>query len=276
MIDPLPSFKHPPVVETVLGVQFDPMKGFTNAHLGAFWKALGGEWPVVADAPSLPPQYERFGDERAWDSLGLQLKLTSDPSSRLQIRNRADDRMIQVQNGRLHLNWLGQTGSEYPRYRKVRAEFANLFERFCQFLTNAQLGEPKLNQWEITYVNHIPHGLPWGALSDLPKVLHFFGNAPSLPGTSGLEGFAGAWHFELPPKRGRLHVEVRHGRRTVPDDQEIVVLTLTARGPLGDGFDGYDVGLSMGREAIVRGFAAMTTEFVQRFWEPEDERSTRQ
>ena len=268
--NPLPSFKHPPVVETVLGVQFDPIRGFTNAHLGAFWKSLGAEWPSVADAPPLEQQFEQFGDERAWGSLGFQLKLTSAPASRLQIRNASNDRMIQIQNGRFHLNWLGQAGGEYPRYQGVRPEFDKLFARFSMFVRDQQLGDPKLNQWEVTYVNHIPKGSLWRAPSDVAGISCLFGRPPALPMVAGQESFSGAWHFEITPQRGRLHVEIRHGRRTIPDEQEVLILTLTARGPLGTGEKEYDEGLNLGREVIVRGFNALTSEIAHETWGLQD------
>jgi len=33
----LPTFENPPVVETVMSVQFDPLSKLTDAHLGGFW-----------------------------------------------------------------------------------------------------------------------------------------------------------------------------------------------------------------------------------------------
>ena len=73
--DPLPDYNDPPVVETVLGVQFDRLPGFKNAHLGAFWKTLNAaEWPVVQDAPPLAPQFERFDKSVRW-AKGVQLQL---------------------------------------------------------------------------------------------------------------------------------------------------------------------------------------------------------
>ncbi len=270
MSEPLPSFKTPPVVETVLGVQFEPIRSLTNAHLGAFWQTLGLDWPNVVDAPPLEQQFEQFGDERTWGPLGLQLKLTSEPASRLQIRNKSNDRMIQVQNGRFHLNWLGQAGGEYPRYNNVRPEYDKLFSRFCAFVKNQSLGDLRLNQWEVTYVNHIPKGTLWNAPSDVPSVSLLFASPPPLPMVAGPESLSGAWHFEITPKKGRLHVEIRHGRRTTPDDKEILIITLTARGSLSPADPRYDVGLDAGHEAIVRSFKALTTEKAHQIWGPND------
>ena len=99
-------------------MQFDRLPGFKNAHLGAFWKTLDAvEWPVIQDVPTLPPQFERFEKAARW-AKGIQLQLTQDPASRLQIRNKDGDRMIQVQNGRLHFHWLGERGGDYPALRR--------------------------------------------------------------------------------------------------------------------------------------------------------------
>ena len=37
--EPLPKFDSPPVIETVLGVQFTPLANFTGALAGSFWKS---------------------------------------------------------------------------------------------------------------------------------------------------------------------------------------------------------------------------------------------
>jgi len=62
------KFERPPVNETVLGVQFDPLPRLSSAHLGAFWASLGTDWPVVNDAPELEQQFERFGKGEQWKS----------------------------------------------------------------------------------------------------------------------------------------------------------------------------------------------------------------
>ena len=229
---PFPDYEKPPVVETILGVQFERLPGFGNAHLGSFWKAIGTEeWPAVSDAPPLEPQFERFPESRSWAKLGARLTLTQDPSGRLQIKNKDGDRMIQVQNGRLHFNWLGQAGAKYPRYENVREGFVCALERFIGFLAQDNLGDLRPNQWEVTYLNHIAEGTVWNT----PNDWGFFrplGGVPTVDGLVQGESFAGAWHFVIPRQRGRLHIQWQHGLKQEPDRQEMVVLTLTARGPL--------------------------------------------
>ncbi len=266
--DSLPSFDRPPVIETVLGVQFDSIPKFTNAHLGAFWATFGDDWPYVADAPRLNRVDERFGAEQAWGRL-VELKLTQDPSSRIQIRNKDEDRMVQVQNGRIHYNWLGQQGGAYPRYREVRPAFDEIWERFKEFLRSQSLDEPRPNQWEVTYVNHMPKGTVWNDPSGWGKLLPGLAGPPRSPDVVNLESFGGEWHFEIPPRRGRLHVKVYPGKQSVSDGSEILRMDLTARGPISDESEkgvSLDTGLDLGHKAIVLTFIALTSDAAHDYW----------
>lgn len=271
--DALPSFERPPVVETVLGVQFKRLPDFSNAHLGAFWKHLQGDWshllrgtwPRLIDAPILDPTFERFGESGAWAPLGAGFKLTSDPSARLQIRSQEGDAMIQLQTGRLHYNWLRKDGGEYPRYRYVRPRFDELLRGFKEFLANEGLGEFEPEQWEITYVNHLPKGTVWNAPDDWAGV---FVGLPALRAKLSavrLETFTGAWHFEIEPNKGRLHVEARPARQGSATGPEILRLTLTARGPATDQ-ESLSEGLDLGRASIVTTFKEITSPKAHEFW----------
>jgi uncharacterized protein (TIGR04255 family) len=268
-VSPRPDYVNPPVVEVILGVQFERLPGFKNAHLGAFWKTLGEHWPIVADAPPLQPQFERFVESSKWASVGTQLRLTSDPASRLQIKNRQGDQMVQVQNGRLHYNWLGEKSDGYPRYEAVREGFTWALRQFLGFAREENLGAFKPNQWELTYLNHIPQGTVWKC----PKEWDFFRPLASLPTVEGIaqgESFGGEWHFVIPEQRGRLHVNWQHGFRSEPQAKEVIVLNLTARGGLdaaeADPVPAVLEGLDLGRETIVRSFEKLMSDKANRFW----------
>ena len=263
----LPDYGNPPVVETVVGVQFEPLSGFTNAHLGAFWQALGiSEWPMVQDVPPLPRQEERFTPEAQWGK-ALRLQLTQNPASRLQIRNRDGNRLLQLQDGRMHLNWLGEGGDRYPRYALVRAEFDNLLTQLARFVDASQLGVLTPDQWEVTYVNRIRQGL-WTTPADW----NFFSplnGMPSLEGVIEPESFTGEWHFVIPEQRGRLHIHWQHARETESDEDSQVLLTLTARGPIGNetGFNSSVLaGIDLGRETIVRSFRHLMSDPANTEW----------
>ena len=63
------KFQFPPVVETVLGVQFAGLPGYSTAHAGWFWKEYLEKlnespnriWSKAVDAMRLEDQFERFG-----------------------------------------------------------------------------------------------------------------------------------------------------------------------------------------------------------------------
>jgi uncharacterized protein (TIGR04255 family) len=260
----LPKFERPPVVETVLGVQFELFPNFCSAHLGAFWQALGADWSDVNDAPALEPQFEEFDKATAWQIAGLKLKLSREFNNRLQIRNRTNDGMIQVQNGRLHYNWLGHGGEAYPAFDQVRPEFERVLGMFQQFLAERAIGVLKPNQWEVTYVNHIPRGTVWQEPQDWIGLFPSLTPLPARIPAVRLESFGGEWHYEIEPRQGRLHVNVSHGWRKKPVEQEMIVLTLTARGPLGR--KDLDAGLHLGHETIVRAFRDLTSEKAHKYW----------
>ena len=262
----LPSFKNPPVVETVLGVQFDRLDGFTNGHLGAFWKSLPDGWSHVRNASSLDPTLERFTEGPLRADPGFLLTVTRDPSTRLLIKNHAKDRMIQVQNGRLHYNWLGAAGGEYPRYSKVRSEFDRTFKDFKGFVASEDLGELSPNQWEVTYVNHFPKGTVWNDPGDWVSVFPTLLGPTSKSVKGRFESFEAKWHFEIEPQKGRLHLDIHHGLRSGPEPAEILIMTLTARGPIDPQGMTLDQGLELGRETIVRSFAALTSDEAHEYW----------
>ncbi|MCH8851895.1 MAG: hypothetical protein IID41_04510 [Planctomycetes bacterium] len=274
----LPEFERPPVVETVLGVQFEPLPDFRNAHLGIFWSFLNSEdvrstlgraWPHSIDAPRLDPQHERFGGEKPWRRFGFELKVSQDPSVRIQIQDADRNRMIQLQNGRLHYNWLGHEGGGYPRYHEIRPEFDKILTQLKHFLADHTLGELRPNQWEVTYVNHIPRGTVWKEPRDWQGIFRQLPSVMDCPESVVLESCAGEWHFEIKPQLGRLHIQLGHGQSSVKSGEDLLRLTLTARGPIG-GAEGnglnLDQGLHLGRRIIVKTFKAVTSESAHEYW----------
>lgn len=267
---PTPDYENPPVVETVLGVQFERLPNFTNGHLGAFWKSLDtDEWPSTQNAPSLPPRFERFGDSERWGG-GLQVQLTQYPSSRLQIKNKAGDRMIQLQNGRFHFNWIDQEDGSYPRYDNVQEGFATSVQQFIDFVDREKAGEFRPNQWEVTYINVIPAGTVWESPSDW-EFFRPLGSVPSIAGLVRGESFTGEWHFVIPEQRGRLHAKWQHGKRSEADqdDEEVVRLELTARGAVEEA--GSDIasileGLDLGHKTIVCAFREFMSAEANKYW----------
>jgi hypothetical protein len=130
------------------------------------------------------------------------------------------------------------------------------------------------NQWEVTYVNHIPAGSLWAEANDWKKIINLVGGG--LPPTSGFgfEGIGGEWHFEILPRRGRLHVELQRGKVGGPKGADLILLKLTSRGPITvEGNQAVEValdaGLQLGHDVIVKAFTEMTSKQAHEVWERE-------
>jgi len=173
--------------------------------------------------------------------------------------------MIQVQNGRFHYNWLGHQGGPYPSYESVKPEFVNELDRFRKFLRNAGIEELRPNQWEVTYVNHIPRGTLWETPDDWQRMIGPFMSAQEKLSVVTLEGFAGEWHYEIRDRLGRLHVQVNPARESSGERRELLRMTLTARGAANAQVEMVE-GLDLGHKAIVSTFAELTTKAAHEFW----------
>lgn len=259
-----PVFDKPPVIETVLGVQFGPLKGLTSAHLGWFWKTyLDDKWEKVAETVPLPDEFERF-EATPPGPVRFKIEPVRLPA-RLQISQADNGRMMQIQPTRFHYNG-NRVGGEYPRYRNVREEFDRYFETFCRFVADARLGEVVPNQWELTYIDSIPRGLLWDTPADWHELLPGLISPRRLLGSVRLESFGGEWHFEIAPQRGRLHVSVQLARLG-EDPTPVLLLQSTARGPLGkEGATNLGEGLELGHRAAVDAFVGITSEKAQKAW----------
>jgi uncharacterized protein (TIGR04255 family) len=259
-----PVFDHPPVIETVLGVQFAPLTGLSTAHLGWFWKKyLDNQWEKVAEVVPLPDQFERF-EPGPPGPVQFKIEPLRLPG-RLQISWANDGRMIQIQPTRFHLNW-NRIGGEYPRYKIVREEFDRYFGTFCRFLAEAKLGEIVPNQWELTYIDSIPPGPLWSTPADWHEVLPglFASRQPSVG--VRLESFGGEWHYEILQQRGRLHVSVQHAR-VGNDPTPVLLVQTTARGSIGkEAVANLEEGLELGHRAAVDTFVKITSDKAHRAW----------
>jgi len=73
----------------------------------------------------------------------------------------------------------------------------------------------------------------------------------------------GSWGHILEKNLGRLHIEFRHSKSQ--EGLEVIRLQLTARGPINEE-QSLDRGFTLGHEAIVRTFTAMTSEVAHTYW----------
>jgi uncharacterized protein (TIGR04255 family) len=267
--NPLPEFDAPPVVETAMSLQFARLSGFTTAHAGWFWKShlksAGGEWGKLLEQPRIPDQFEQPEGEPPPPALPSMKILTSGESQRLQLVRSDDERMIQIQDSRIILNWRKQSEG-YPSYRVLAPDFFKVTGDFERFVADAKLGAFEPNQWEVTYVNQIPRGEMWDTPSDWTKIVPGLYAPRAYGDKTRYETMSGDWRFTLGEGRGRIYIAFRHG--IVEGGTPSLYLNFTARGPIDASADiSLPDKFELGHEAIVRTFANMTSESAHRVWQ---------
>ncbi len=261
-----PDWKRPPVIEVVLGVQFDALPALTNGHLGWFWGDMHADFPNSDDVPPIPPVVEAFGDEVPFGFPALGFRpATGD--SRLRMTTDDGTRMIQVQNGWLVVNWTKKGDAEYPGFTGVKTLYDEAMRRFAAFLEERKLGVIRPNLWEVTYIDHLPAGTVWNTLADLPRVFPgLFGNGQCANGTN--EAVNSTWAWRLSPQPGRLWVSVQSARTSSEPERDVLLVRSIARGPLGtDKAGSLDEALNFGRSSVVDAFMGLASDEAKRYWQ---------
>lgn len=261
----LPDFAHPPVVETVLSVQFEQLLLAKTAHFGLYWSQIRMGYPQTAEQAELPAVVEMEAGQPALP-IDIQLQtFNAPPTPRFWFTNSAGTELLQVQRDRFIKNWR-KVGEQdvYPHYEQVKKGFDRDFNKFSQFIEKHELGQVRINQCEVTYINHIVSGNGWNSHEDEDKVFNIWKQPESrIPGRA--EGAAIRTKFPIRDIAGqfcgRLHVSIQPVQR-LSDGRPMFVMELTARGQSGDGTQFFD----LGRKWIVRSFAELTTPEMHRIW----------
>jgi len=262
----LPRFKKPPVVETVLGVEFAALEKWSIPHFGLFWQLISQEMPTFRVLPPLQSASE------AKDAItaGLpSIRFLTSPQVRCWFVSADDRTLIQIQNDRFVFNWRKtDRNDKYPHYDDtIRHEFERQWSRFRTFVENNDLGRIEPVQCEVSYVNQIPRGEGWKTAAELGSVFtildrtSLFGYAPAL------EDVNFSFQFPMAEDRGRLRVKSEPAIRNL-DGIEVQQLTVTAKGEPRDGETSSILEwLDFGRENVVREFASITSPAMHLLWE---------
>lgn len=263
---PFPRFDRPPVYETVLGVQFEPLRGFSIPHYGLYWSEIRREYPKYQIHPPLSPALELFGPEAKKDAQA-GIELVDTPEVRTWFLTEDGRFLLQLQKDRFLQNWRKTQDSDvYPHYDQLRPKFCAEWQRFCRFLKEVEIETPVVNQCEVTYVNHIDIEQGPKSYENLSKIVSCWSGAYSGHFLSAPESVNFSFRHLLPENKGRLHVTMQPAIRR-RDAKEILRLNLTVRGrPASSELRDIVEWLELGHEWAVRGFADVTTVEMHRHW----------
>jgi uncharacterized protein (TIGR04255 family) len=266
-----PKFKNPPLVETLLGFQFEPLSAMKVVHFGLFWKQINinDRFPNSEEQGQLLPQFE--SKEVTARPLGLLFRQGVDLPRVLLLSDtsEAGQNVIQLQNDRFLQNWrcknLANQG--YPSFDSNEEVFQKDFYAFIDFAKEYDLGRIKLNQCEVTYVNRIALEDGLSLAEMCAKVVPFLATAHSVKAfPSAAEQITFVSSFWIDAIRGRIHIQISPAVST-EENRQMLDFRLTARGAPSS--DEPESGLDWLRHAhdyVNEGFAEMTSSEMHSKW----------
>ncbi|WP_204140376.1 TIGR04255 family protein [Halomicronema sp. CCY15110] len=257
----LPSFREPPIVESVLGVEFDTLESWSILAFGEFWQAIRESYPTYE---LQPPIGAAPGGE-----LTIEYGFPGKLPVRCWFKNTSDSQLLQVQDDRFLYNWRNYvTEDKYPRYEeKLRPEFIKEWETFCSFLSTKSSEMPKIKSCQITYVNHLEQGKEWEKLDDIVEAFAFLNGSFQVGSLSSLNFQLAA---DVPSENLKVQVSIAKALRN-SDSKEIVQFSLTGIAvPESSDLDSILNCLDKIRRNLVVVFKNMTSEKMHQRWGLED------
>ncbi len=262
----LPAYQNPPLIEVVCGVQFEQMDRFSTVHFGQFYDRIKSQYPHTDDHAPLPEIFETQQGQPTPPQ--LKMEMPDLPAlRRVFFATEKGDFLYQLQSSRFLANWRKMKPSDgYPRFSEAFSRFRRGWRELLDFLDSIEVSPPKANQYELTYINHIEEGsepFPVGIRHYLPVFSWTFEASDGFlpPPHTG----AARLQYELPGRKGKLHVSINHGFR-ISDKKSLVVLELTARGPASSNGSEMNEWFEMAHEWIVRGFTHHTSADAHKEW----------
>lgn len=267
----LPDYRKPPISEVVLSLQFKAVEDLRTPLIGLLWDRFRERLPEIEEHPPLPHIIERFGAPTP-PKINVLVE-QKPPVPRVWFLTSEKTELIQVQQDRFIHNWRKISGKEpYPHYPAICQKFREEVAELGRFLTKEKLGPIDINQCEITYVNQIEAGQLWKSHGDISAILRYWKDLERGGFLPQAEDVALRVRYIIPDDSGkpigRLHLVVQPAWKSA-DNMPVLTMNLTARGkPLTDDVEGAFAFFDLGRRWIVKGFADLTTEKIQReAWE---------
>ncbi len=260
MSEDLPKFEKPPVIETVLGVEFETLTTFQVPHFGLFLSDIKDVYTSFQQLPPIISQVERFeGDSVEIASFQFGFR----PEIRCLFLDKKQEWKLQVQNNKFLSNWT-KSASDYPSYDETLRRFKTYWNKFISFLERNKFEKPKVKQCEVLYLNHFDP-IDVNRIGDyFPFWLTANKKTKFLPQP---EAIATNLVYRIPENRGRLHISVEPAVRHA-DLKTITQVSLHAR-VLPSSSSRNDVleAVNIAHEWVVRGFADYTSEKMHKIWE---------
>lgn len=153
----LPSFRSPPAVEVVVGVEFLPLPGLGPIKLVGLHSLWADRFPKLREQQALPPTAPPASGTQGFFQFHINLGA---PALRLWMLNESEDELLQVQNDRLVLNWRRTLGDDrtYPRYDYLRGVYQRVYADFQEQVAHLNVGTFRPHTAVVSYMNRFELG----------------------------------------------------------------------------------------------------------------------
>lgn len=261
----LPDFSRPPLDEVVFGVQFAPLSGFYDPHVGLLWRRIRSNFPTLEIQPRLESPIDDLAPNAQLTPPLIVMPLSG--QGRSWLISQDEEFVLQVQNNRFMLNWR-RRDSAYPHFEDLEERFWEYYGGFRELLTDENLPAPEVQQVELSYINWI---------TDMSAHEVFRPAQSASLTTLGLGPFPEEQHFigrylarsETGDPFGRLYVQCQPAVRIQPARSDTgLQFTLTFRAPGKEPLRDKRLKelLAFGRVSIVRSFFDLTTDDAHQRW----------
>jgi uncharacterized protein (TIGR04255 family) len=258
-------YADPPVVETVLGVEFDPVQELRLLHYGLFWAEIHEDYPNYELRDEAASVVDSFG-RSAPVKEDLRVQLLPEPRFRFWFKDLTESKLLQIQADRFIKNWRKKEGANYPKYPLLRDEFVAEWTRYREFLKRQNVIDIRIRQTEVSYVNQIPQGYGWRSLADLNKLLNLPGFA-SIDSLNTPSGLSFQTSYVDSQKARRVSFDVKHAVRK-SDLVELIQFTISVRGRPASSENVDVLGwMDDARTLANTVFSDVTTQDARRIWE---------
>jgi uncharacterized protein (TIGR04255 family) len=264
----LPDYRKPPIDEVALGVQFDALSGFTDAHTGLLWQRVRDLYPRTQSRPRADVPIVSLTHRQMRPPILIE-PVDQDRSSRTFLVSEDDDSLLQIQDSQFLYNWR-RRGGEYPHLDHVRERFWAGFDEFTRMLEDERIDPPRVRQLEVSYFNWIPGVLDGAFLRARERVTLPIDGLRETP--EDLAFLATYLDDEDDSPIARLGIECAPAVRAPAGGrkgQEGSRFVLSYKAPFKEPpeRERLDYLMSRAREVIVRGFTELTTADAQERWE---------
>lgn len=247
---PIIHFKNPPLNEVVIGVQFVGLN-WQIQHYGSFYDLVKNDFQLTHAVPPLAQPFEQAG-----------FKLMSGAElPRAWYEEKDGPFLLQIQPDRFLLNWRKKDSSnyEYPHFQEFFERFKKEFQRFKEFCTRSSIGNPRIETYELTYINHIVSGSQGISVLELSSLFNHLSFLSEFK-TSKIFGMDLVYTAE----NYQIKHTVKKGIRNT-DRKEIFILDFSIADVLKDPLKLEDT-LSNANKALVSQFAKLASNEAKLKW----------